>query len=104
MAPVQKRFKIRLSAVDIIDVMFIKDNMTLIKFALNYRGFIGDEWHEIYRVDNFHGFLHEQKFWISPEPIPLDCIGDLMDIMTDYLIVIKENYKRYRGYYENKAT
>jgi len=99
----QRNYKISLTVNDIIDVMFRKDKGSIHKFALNYRAIIEGVWCEIYRVDNYHGFLHEQKFWISPKPIPITNKENipLKDIMTQYLIEIKEKYKQYKSYYIN---
>ncbi|MBN1502090.1 hypothetical protein JW930_00975 [Candidatus Woesearchaeota archaeon] len=99
----QRRFKVSLSAYDIIDVMFIKEKEIIHKFALNYRAWIKDKWEEIYRVDNFHGFLHEQRFWISHKPVPLSEKEQipLKEVMTRYLNEIRENYERYKFYFIN---
>jgi hypothetical protein len=82
---------------------FYKNKNRIVKFALNYRTFINGKWREIYRVDNYHGFLHEQKFWISPEPIPIKNKENipLNEILTEYSIIIKEHYEKYRSYYIN---
>ena len=33
-----------------------------------YSARIQDRWHEVVRYDNFHGFLHRQRFWRSEQP------------------------------------
>jgi len=81
--------------------MYVKQKKKIVKFSLNYRAFINGKWEEIYRVDNFHGFLHEQRFWRSPHPIPLKDNLPMNSIFTKYLKVIKENYKRYRSYFQD---
>lgn len=98
----QKKYQVALTGFDIIDVMFIKKKNKIIKFALNYRAFINGSWHEIYRVDNYHNFLHEQRFWRSSKPIHLkggDSIS-LNQIMLKYLEEIKNNYSKYKLYFE----
>lgn len=66
-----KRFRIPLSEGDIVDVKLEIEGGTLIGFVLNLRCKIEDVWRQVYRVDTVHGYLHEQRFWISSEPIPL---------------------------------
>lgn len=97
----QKEFTCVLSAIDLVDVMYVKEKKKIVKFALNYRSFIAGEWREVYRVDNFHGFLHEQRFWRSPHPIPLKDDLTMNSIFTKYLKLIKENYTKYRAYFQN---
>jgi hypothetical protein len=100
---VQKKYKITLSLHDVIDVMFMKEKNTIHKFALNYRAFIENTWEEVYRVDNYHGFLHEQKFWICKLPIPIQDKENvpLKEVMAEYLKNIHERYQKYRLYFAN---
>lgn len=70
---------------------------------LNYRAKIGAKFHAIYRVDTVHNFLHEQKFWLNPEPIPIAMMGQGLNyIFNFYLEQTKENYQRYKRYYLEK--
>lgn len=71
-------------------------------FAINYRAFINGRWHEVYRIDNYHGFLHEQRFWQGPKPIPLDTHVPLDIVINEAVDNITENFRRYRRYYEQK--
>jgi len=57
---------------DILDVNLDIEKSYVIRFSLNYRAFIDGKWCTIYRVDNYHNFLHEQRFWISEEQFPLE--------------------------------
>lgn len=80
----------------------MKKDKVLYKFALNYRAWLNERWNEVYRVDNYHGFLHEQKYWRSPEPIPInDKNGwSLKMIIKYYIDEIILNFHKYRNYYE----
>ncbi len=65
-----KKYSIALSLQDVLDVVLMWEEFgKLTKFALNYQAYIDGKWYEIYRVDNYHGFLHEQKYWRSPQLI-----------------------------------
>jgi len=76
-----------------------KDKLT--GFAINYTGKIKDKWHEIYRVDTAHGFLHEQKLWKTRDPIPLPEFEKmaLYDVFNIFLEKLKNNWKLYRELY-----
>jgi len=98
----KKEYIVPLTPTDVIDVkLFIKKN-EVVKFSLNYRAEIEGVWYQVYRVDSYHGYLHEQKFWISPEPIKLPYleIYQLSYVFKLYMIEIKNNFKRYRELYE----
>lgn len=98
-----KKFCIPLTEEDIIDVKFeYNDNAEIVYFILNYRTKIDDRWHEVYRVDTAHGYLHEQRYWISDKPMPLRRIMPLKIIFDYYLSQIKENYEKYKQYYIQK--
>jgi len=89
---------------DIIDITIISEKNKIKKFALNYRALIKSVWTEIYRVDNYHGFLHEQRFWRSAEPIRLDSdyYLPISIIINKYIKIIMSNYQTYRELYEGK--
>lgn len=98
-----KKYVVRLSDDDYLDVTLIwEEPGELTKFALNYRACIQGKWYEIYRVDNFHGFLHEQKFWRSSEPIPIIFKENwpLWEIIIEYRDDIIDNFRKYRDYFE----
>lgn len=58
---------------------------------------------KIYRVDTAHGYLHEQKYWISPEPMPIRTfIGDLNYNVTFFVLEIKKNFEKYKKYFLQK--
>lgn len=90
-----------LTAEDLIDVKVMWERKgEITKFSLNYRAMINGKWVEVYRVDNYHGFLHEQRYWRSPEPIRLDEHLPLNLVVKKYVNEIVLNYKKYRYYYE----
>ena len=93
-----KRFQTELTPDDMLDITLYFDKNKIFKFAINYRAYIDGTWKEVYRVDNFHGFLHEQRFWVNSKPIPLEIYCSLNDIFNIYIDVITANYQRYRGY------
>lgn len=96
-----KKFRIKLEYESIVDVTLIIKNNAVNGFVINYRSRISGEWHDIYRVDTCHGYLHEQRFWRSPEPIRLPETAPLKLIFDFYLDEIKNNYERYLRYYKN---
>lgn len=99
-----KDFKIPITNDDILDVRIISDKNTVIGFVINYRARLENAWYQIYRVDTCHEYLHEQRFWLSPEPIALPRLDPtpLKSIFNFYLDEIKKNYERYKGYYINR--
>lgn len=96
-----KKFTIVITAEDYFDVTLYFEGKKIIKFALNYRGMISNRWCEIYRVDNFHGFLHEQRFWRTKEPILIEQGGKSSDrIVEEYTEQIALNFMKYREYFK----
>jgi hypothetical protein len=92
------RYAEELSENDVIDVRFTKHNNILLRVAVNYRTFIDGRWHDVYRMDNHHGFLHEQKLWIDKEPRPLPAEEESLDNWTLLSTVIKRVRKEHRKY------
>jgi len=93
-----KKYTIVLSATDIIDITIFKKGNNLKKFALNYRSLINETWIVVYRVDNYHSFLHEQRFWRGKEPIRIQDERPLDVIITEYVLMIKTEFRRMRMY------
>ena len=93
-----------LTKEDYLDVMLIISGRKIIKFSLNYRTLIQGKWKDVYRVDNCHEFLHEQKFWRSPKPIYLkeDESKLLKSIVKKYTREIILNFQKYKEYFERK--
>jgi len=101
--PKFKNYTIPLGSTDVLDIKLKVEKNHIVAFSLNYRAKIGKDFFQIYRVDTAHGFLHEQRFWITPEPIPIPKMGkELKEIFEFYLDSIKGNYLRYRKYYEER--
>jgi len=87
---------------DILDVNLDIEKGKVQRFALNYRTLIKGKWHIIYRIDNYHGFLHEQRFWVSEEQMPLE--DEERTYTTNYIVELYSekialNYLRYKWYY-----
>ena len=98
-----KHFTVPLSGIDILDIKLEVRKNRVVGFSLNYRAKIGKSYFQIYRVDTAHGFIHEQRYWITPEPIPIPQMGkELKGVFEFYLDSIKGNFKRYRKYYEER--
>ncbi len=99
-----KKFVIPLTENDVLDIKLTIQKNQIIGFALNFRSRISEVWYAIYRVDTAHGYLHEQRFWINPEPIHLPRFeGMSIKYLFNFFIdEIKKNWKRYRNYYEEK--
>ena len=97
-----KRFTSVISTEDLLDVVIQIEKKRIIKFALNYRARIKEKWEQIYRVDNFHGFLHEHRFWRSEKPIPLDETHGLNEMFIKYHNEVLENHEKYKKYFREK--
>ena len=98
-----KQFTVPLSGTDVLDIKLEVKKNRVVRFYLNYRARLGENYFQIYRVDTAHGFIHEQRYWITPEPIPIPRMGkELKDVFEFYLDSIKDNFKRYRKYYEER--
>ena len=96
-----KDFRITLKYEHIIDARLVCRDNTIKGFVLNYRARIEGRWHDIYRVDTCHGFLHEQMFWRSPIPIKLPKTAPLKIMFDFFLQEIKNNYERYERHYKD---
>ncbi|MBU0530397.1 MAG: hypothetical protein ABIH52_03725 [Candidatus Aenigmatarchaeota archaeon] len=94
-----KRFRIPLNTDTILDVKLEVESTEIKEFALNMRCKMGNKWYEVYRVDTAHGYLHEQKYWISEKPIPIVRETSLRHIFEYYMEQIKNNFERYKKYY-----
>lgn len=101
-----KDFEIPLTGEDTIDVRIIKEDNKITGFVINLRCKFSDVWYQVYRVDTCHEYLHEQRFWISPEPIPLPRqeTFSFENLFNFFMSQIRQNYERYRKYYEEKMV
>lgn len=75
-----------------LDFRWVIEKKKITDFAINV-SLLDGKHTDIYRVDTKHGFLHEQKFWISPRPIPLD-----MDYNAAFIEKKKEVFKNHMGW------
>jgi len=104
----RKTYKIFLSLEDRIDadLEFDKDPARRprpARFAITYSARIEGRWREVVRYDNFHGYLHRQKFWRTREPVPLSALErlptpDLLDACRQELA---RHWPRYRSLMES---
>lgn len=62
-----KHYEEQFTPWDALDVTFATRRGEVVRFAVNYRAKIQDQWHEALRVDTEHGRLHRHRFWL-----PLD--------------------------------
>ncbi|MFQ5796687.1 MAG: hypothetical protein ACE5JP_16790, partial [Candidatus Bipolaricaulia bacterium] len=98
-----------LTHVDRLDVTLIfgrEDGKKVItSFAVSYSTKIEEEWHEVIRYDTAHGFLHVQRFWRSPEPVPLPEFERIPygKLVNQFVDEITDNMTRYRSYIEVKS-
>lgn len=76
-----------------LDFRWVIKRGKIIDFAINANLLEGEKSTDIFRVDTKHGYLHEQRFWISPKPKELD-----MDNNVAFVEKKKEvfaNYERW---------
>ncbi len=91
----------RITFEDYLDITLFFKKGKIIKFALNYRALIGNKIQPIYRVDNYHNFLHEQRLWRTKQPIKLDEEGLMNNqIVEKYIDLIYKNFQKYKKYYK----
>ena len=75
-----------------IHVWFDVDKGKVVRFAINLVWIESEKTNDVYRIDTCHGFLHEQKFWISNEPKRLDM--NVHNAFNEKLKEVKENYSK----------
>jgi hypothetical protein len=99
---------IRLTPDDMVDVTMETEasGPVVVHIVVNYRARFketGDRWHEIYRVDTCHRYLHEQRFWIGPDPIPLNAgTRTLEQVMYETFDKISREYLRLKQLYRKE--
>src|SRR5207237_9334135 len=76
----RKTYKIFLSLEDRIDadLEFDKDpggRPRLARLAVTYSARIEGRWREVVGYDNFHAYLHRQRFWPTRDRAPLSAPG-----------------------------
>ena len=100
----RKKSLLPLSPTDILDMTLDTEKGKVMGFVLNYRTKIGNKFYPVYRVDNRHGYLHEQKYWLSPTRIPIKIDKPLKIVYDEYSENIKNNWERYKTLYINKQS
>ncbi len=88
---------------DEVDVTLLIGPGVIVRFSINYRTF-DDIWHEVYRVDNHHGFVHEQRLWRDnvPRPVPADEQNvDSAVLIGMVLRRIKREYQSYKTWFRD---
>lgn len=98
----KKEIEIYLDEENKLNITIIKKNNIFIKFAINYSAKINDKWEAIYRVDNYHDFIHEQRLWITKRPIPLPEYENwnLKDVFDLFFEKVKQGCLKFKKYYE----
>ncbi len=105
--PIKKKsIEVYLDGNNKLNFTIIKEDNKFKKFAINYLAKIDDKWHAVYRVDNYHGFVHEQRLWISNEPIPLPEYEsmDLKEVFDVFFQKVKDGHSRFRKYFEERKN
>ncbi|MBI3035619.1 hypothetical protein HYY71_04820 [Candidatus Woesearchaeota archaeon] len=100
----KKSIEVYLDDNNKLNFTIIKENGKFKKFAINYSAKIDDKWHAVYRSDNYHGFVHEQRLWIGNELIPLPEYEsmDLKDVFDIFFQKVKDGHARFRKYFEER--
>ena len=100
----KKSVEVYLNEKNKLNFTIIKEDDKFKRFAINYSAKINDKWLAVYRVDNYHGFVHEQRLWISNDPISLPEYEsmDLKDVFDIFFQKVREGHSRFRKYFEEK--
>ncbi len=100
----KKTVEIYLDEENKLNFTIIKENNKFKRFAINYSAKIDDKWYPVYRVDNHHGYLHEQRLWLTKKSIPLPEYENmnLKDVFDIFFQKIKEGCLRFKQYFEDK--
>ncbi len=98
----RKRILFVIDSENRLDITIIKERGRFFRFAINYSARIRGRWVAVYRADNHHGFVHEQRLWKGKEPIPLrEYEGwELKDVSDDLVEKVKRNHDKSRKLYE----
>lgn len=75
-----------------------RDKNKIVFFCINLVLLKDDKTFDVYRVDNAHGFVHEQRFWKSPKKIKLnmDCKAAIKEKRDEII----ENRKKWAILYK----
>lgn len=89
-----------LSSDDVLDIRIEVGKGEVLGFSINYRILVDDDWCQVYRVDTAHGYLHEQRYWIGTESIPLKSkearFATRKELFSHCLDDVKQNHELYR--------
>lgn len=101
----EKQYELLFTLEDLLDVRLLLKGDRLRGFVLSYRAKIAGNWYEVFRVDTCHEYLHMQKFWESPEPIPLRKYEQmpLEAVFQEFTEKLRESWRRYRSYMEGEV-
>lgn len=86
-----------------IDIKQVVGGKKIKDFAINV-SLLADERRDVFRVDTAHGYLHQQRFWVSDKPEKLqdkrkkDYKGDFGSWKDKVL----KNYEEYVRLYKHK--
>jgi hypothetical protein len=82
--------------------LVLGERREVITFALNLGAYIAGRWRAVYRVDNYHGFLHEQRLWLTRRPFPLQGYDgwSARELFAHFRTFIVENASRFKAYQE----
>jgi hypothetical protein len=78
-----------------LDFRWVIEKGKITDFAINVSLLEGEKSRDVYRVDTKHGYLHEQRFWISPKPKALD-----IDHNTAFIVKKNEVFGNYGRWVE----
>ena len=95
-----------LSSTDAIDIRIEVEKGEVLSFSVNYRILVNGKWHQVYRIDTAHGYLHDQRYWISAESIQLRAKDKLFatrkELLTYCIDEVKQNYRLHKKLYLEK--
>lgn len=87
-----------------IDIKQVIEGSKVKYFAINVSLIVGDTRHDVFRVDTAHGYLHQQRFWISdkPEKLQSEKKKDYKGDLGNWKDKVIKNYKEYVELYRKK--
>jgi len=99
----KKTIEVYLDSSNKLNITIIKENNQFKRFAINYSARFNGKWHPVYRVDNHHSYLHEQRLWQTKKPIPLPEYDylDLKEVFDIFFQKVKQGCLRFRQYFED---
>ena len=86
-----------------IDFRFAAEKGKIKDFAINVALVEDERAEDVYRVDTKHKYLHEQRFWVSPEPKELDYVN-YNAAFKDKKEEVLKNYKKWVKWFKEKRN